>query len=251
MNAPLSFLHPLWPVLFEDNHLLALYKPAGLLVQGDRSGDVSLLELGKRWLKQRYQKPGQVFLGLVHRLDRPVAGVILFARTSKAARRLSDQFRTGQVVKRYLAVVQGQPSQTSGHLQDHLERRLRASRVVSVSTATSQEARLKFEVLGRAPHGSLLQVEPETGRRHQIRLQLAHLGHPILGDVRYGATAPLDRKQIALLAYELSFMHPTQRQRLTLRSPIPREWPWPGLAYAQTQAACPWCWQDLQTGVLQ
>jgi 23S rRNA pseudouridine1911/1915/1917 synthase len=248
MNAPLSFLHPLWPVLFEDNHLLVLYKPAGLLVQGDRSGDVCLLELGKRWLKQRYQKPGQVFLGLVHRLDRPVAGVILFARTSKAARRLSDQFRTGQVIKRYLAVVQGQPSRTSGQLQNHLERRLRASRVVAESTPTSQEARLKFEVLAHGPHGSLLQVEPETGRRHQIRLQLAHLGHPILGDMRYGASAPLTRKQIALLAYELSFIHPTQGKRLTLRSPIPHDWPWPGLADAQS--ACPWCWQDLQLDLI-
>jgi len=248
MNAPLWFLHPLWPVLFEDNHLLALYKPAGLLAQGDRSGDVCLLELGKSWLKQRYRKPGQVFLGLVHRLDRPVAGVMLFARTSKAARRLSDQFRTGQVIKRYLAVVEGQPSPTSGQLRNHLERRLRASRVVAESTPTTQEARLKFEVLGHRPHGSLVQVEPETGRRHQIRLQLAHLGHPILGDVRYGAAAPLTRKQIALLAYELSFIHPTQGERLTLRSPIPSDWPWSGLADAQPE--CFWCWEDLQIDVL-
>ncbi len=229
--------------------MLALYKPAGLLVQGDRSGDLSLLDLGKRWLKQRYHKPGQVFLGLVHRLDRPVAGVVVFARTSKAARRLSDQFRSGQVIKRYLAVVQGKPPYTSGQLQNHLERRLRASRVVIEPTATSREARLKFEVLGHGKDCSLLQVEPETGRRHQIRLQLAHFGHPILGDIRYGASAPLACKQIALLAYELGIIHPTRGDRLTLRSPIPRDWPWPALA--DVPAACPWCWQDLQSDGFQ
>jgi 23S rRNA pseudouridine1911/1915/1917 synthase len=137
-----------WPVIYEDNHLLAIYKPSGLLVQGDRTGDVSLLDLGKRWLKERYHKPGRVFLAMVHRLDRPVAGVVLFARTSKAAGRLSTQFRERTVEKEYLAVVSGVVSGDSDRLIHHIERRARKSLVVSEAHGKSQEARLRYTVLG-------------------------------------------------------------------------------------------------------
>ena len=221
----LSFFHPDWPVLYEDNHLLALYKPAGLLVQGDNTQDISLLELGKSWLKERYGKPGQVFLGLVHRLDRPVAGVILFARTSKAAARLSEQFRSGKAKKCYLAIVEGTPNPKSGRLVHHIERTDRFSRIVSEPSSLSQEARLTYRVLETFRSQSLVEVELETGRRHQIRLQLSHLGHPLLGDVRYGASAPLPQKQIALLAWELTVEHPTRKEPMTFRSPFPRGWP--------------------------
>lgn len=225
-TQPRCFFDHRWPVIYEDNHLLAVYKPSGLLVQGDRTGDVCLLELGKRWLKARYRKPGNVFLAMVHRLDRPVAGVVLFARTSKAAGRLSRQFRERSVDKHYLAVVGGSVSKEADRLIDHIERRDRLSRVVPTPTDRSQEARLHYTVLGRDSGKSLLKVCLETGRRHQIRIQLAHMGHPILGDLRYGAETPLPGREIALLAHELKVDHPTRNDRLRLSCPIPQQWPW-------------------------
>jgi len=241
-TQPLCFFDPSWPVIYEDNHLLAVYKPSGLLVQGDRTGDVCLQELGKRWLKARYHKPGNVFLAMVHRLDRPVAGVVLFARTSKAAGRLSRQFRERSVDKHYLAVVGGSVSGHADHLIDHIERRDRLSRVVPTPTDFSQEARMRYTVLGRDSGKSLLKVSLETGRRHQIRIQLAHMGHPILGDLRYGAETPLPERQIALLAHQLTVEHPTRGDRLLLSSPIPQQWPWPEIGLSGSQTP-PWDWR--------
>lgn len=241
------FYHPDWPVLYEDNHLLALYKPAGLLVQGDKTGEPSLLDLGKLWLKDRYQKPGEVFLALVHRLDRPVAGVLLFCRTSKAAGRVSEQFRRGEVEKGYLAVVEGKLKEHSGRLIHLIERRHdRSSRIVMDPTSGSQEARLSYRLLETAAPRSLVEINLETGRHHQIRLQMAHIGHPIVGDLRYGASAPLPRKQIALFACKLTVNHPTRNEQLLLQCPLPREWVWPtGEVCAKTPL---WNWCDLQTG---
>lgn len=223
----LFFFDARWPVLYSDNHLLAVYKPAGLLVQGDRTGDICLLDLGKRWVKERTGKPGRVFLAMVHRLDRPVAGVVLFGRTSKAASRLARQFRERSVEKEYLAVVHGAVAPATGLLVQHLTRQGRVSRVVSTPVAGSQEARLRYRVMQQATDRSLLHVTLETGRRHQIRIQLAAMGHPVLGDLRYGADRPLPAKQIALLARRLAVDHPTRKTRLTLLSPIPDLWPWP------------------------
>ena len=179
-------------VLYEDNHLLAVYKPAGVLSQGDETGDPTLLDAAKAWLKHKYAKPGNVFLGLVHRLDRPVAGVLLFAKTSKAAGRLSAEFRTGRVEKVYRAVVEGTPEPpeqtlTSAVVKDEEARR---SRLVEAGTAGAREAALHYRVLGTGKGVSLLAVVPQTGRRHQFRVQLAGIGHPILGDVKYGASGP-------------------------------------------------------------
>jgi len=222
----IPFFHRRWPVFYTDNHLLVLYKPAGLLVQGDESGDVSLLDFAKQWIKQRHQKPGNVFLGLVHRLDRPVAGVMMFARTSKAAARLSEQLRIGSARKVYLAVVEGEPSQSSAHLVHQIERRDRLSRIVQRQTEYSREARLSYRLLDSAGSRSLIEVELETGRRHQIRLQLAHIGCPIIGDCRYGASQALSARQIALFASRLTIVHPTRRQPLTFSAPLPEGWPW-------------------------
>ena len=233
-----------WPVLYVDNHLLAVYKPSGLLVQGDHTGDVCLLDLAKQWIKQRYHKPGKVFLAMVHRLDRPVAGVVLLARTSKAASRLSRQFRERTVDKHYLAVVQGIVKRGSGQLINHIERHGRLSRIVATPTDASQEARLRFRRLGQGDDKSLLQVILETGRRHQIRLQLAHMGHPILGDLRYGFKKPLPEKQIALLAQQLSLDHPTRGIRLHLTCPIPQAWPWPEVNTPDHERP-PWDWRML------
>ncbi len=227
MPSGTSFNYPRWPVFFEDNHLLALFKPAGLLAQKDRSDAASLLDLAKEWLRQRYAKPGKVFLGLVHRLDRPVAGVMIFARTSKAAARLSAQFRSATVRKTYLAIVEGTPTAPSGTLSDHIERQGVACRIVSDPTGNSRAARLRYRLIDSDGYRSLLQVTPETGRRHQIRLQLAHAGHPIAGDVRYGAGSPFEDRQIALLAREITIMHPTRHTPVRLVCPLPRGWPWP------------------------
>jgi 23S rRNA pseudouridine1911/1915/1917 synthase len=238
------FFDPRWPVFFEDNHLLAVYKPSGLLVQGDHTGDICLLDLSKRWLKVRYQKPGKVFLAMVHRLDRPVAGVVLFARTSKAAGRLAAQFRERTVEKRYLAVVSGVVPGESGRLINQIERINRVSRLVPAPSAASREARLRFTVLGRDREKSLLRVALETGRRHQIRLQLAHMGHPILGDLRYGADRPLPERQIALLAQVLIIDHPVRGERLVIRCPLPRGWPWPDREAPENRRP-PWDWHAL------
>ena len=240
--SELYFFHPSWPVLYEDNHLLALYKPAGLLVQGDQTGEDSLLDLGKAWLKVRYAKPGQVFLGMVHRLDRPVAGVVLFCRTSKAAARMSAQFRTGTPRKIYLAVVEGRMTSAGGRLIQHIERRdERSSRIVPVPTAMSREARLSYRVLESSESRSLVGVDLETGRHHQIRVQLASLGHPVVGDLRYGASAPMEKKQIALMARELVVNHPVRGEAMVFRSPIPLDWPW---ALRDDLPAPPWNWSE-------
>jgi 23S rRNA pseudouridine1911/1915/1917 synthase len=235
------FFHSRWPVIFADNHLLAVYKPAGLLVQGDESGEVCLLDLAKTWIKARYRKPGRVFLGLVHRLDRPVAGAMVFARTSKAAGRLSLQIRTRQMHKVYLAVVEGRLPSVEGQLAHHIERGERASRIVSAEAPLGREARLGYRVQETAGGRSLVEIELLTGRKHQIRLQLAHIGCPIMGDVRYGAPASLPARQIALFARQIVLEHPTRRERLSLAASLPAGWPWPGV---ETDESPLWNWSD-------
>ncbi|MEW6079783.1 MAG: RluA family pseudouridine synthase [Thermodesulfobacteriota bacterium] len=243
----LNFYIPSWPVLFSDNHLLALYKPAGLLVQGDRTGDATLIAMGREWVKRQYHKPGNVFLGMVHRLDRPVAGVVLFCRTSKAAGRVSEQFRSGQTRKKYMAVLEGKLKDQSGRLVNHLERRGNSGRVVTRATSTSDEARLSFRLLDTAGDSSLVEIDLETGRHHQIRLQFAHIGHPVLGDLRYGASGPLPEKQIALFAASLTVTHPTLGRELTFSAPLPRKWPWPKIPSGGE--APPWNWREIESEV--
>ena len=239
------FFHPSWPVFYRDNHLLVLYKPAGLLVQADQTEEVSLLELGKSWLKEVYGKPGRVFLGMVHRLDRPVAGVVLFCRTSKAAARLSEQFRTGAVEKYYLAVLEGELKKKSGRLVHFLERKEnRSSIVVPEKTAGSQEARLSFTVLERQAGRTLVRIKLETGRRHQIRVQFAHIGHPIAGDLRYGAPCPLPQKQVALFAKELTITHPVRGEQIRFEAPLPRGWPWQSAV--PEEPSLPWDWREFE-----
>lgn len=213
-------------ILYEDNHVLAVLKPAGLLVQGDRTGDVTLLELAKAYIKQKFNKPGNVFLGLVHRLDRPVSGVVMFARTSKAASRLSREFRARRVKKKYLAVVQGLAKSGGEVLYGHIAREGRHSRPSEPGVPHSKEALLSYRVLARASGVSLLEITPHTGRHHQIRLQLAEAGHPILGDLRYGAKEPLGDRTIALHAAELIVDHPTRPEAIRLFASPPLTHPW-------------------------
>ena len=213
-------------VLCEDNHLLGVCKPGGVLVQGDRTGDATLLELAKHYLKKKYQKPGNVFLGLVHRLDRPVSGVVLFARTSKAASRLAAEFRFRRVSKSYLAVVKGDVPEPSGELVGYVERSHLRSRLAREASDRAKEARLSFRRLASKRGMTLLEIQPSTGRHHQIRVQLAELGHPIIGDLKYGATEPLDDKTIALHAARLVVRHPVKDVDVVLEAPPPVSYPW-------------------------
>ncbi len=217
-------------VLYEDNHLLGVVKPAGLLVQGDRTGDQTLLEIAKAWLRRRYGKPGRVYLGLVHRLDRPVSGVVLFARTSKAAGRLAKQFREGSVRKLYWAVAAGVPAPPEGEAEAWLAGQADGrgrTRAALQAFPGARQARLRYRTLERAPGAAWLEVEPLTGRRHQIRVQLALLGHPILGDTKYGGPRWSADRRIALHAKSLEVVHPVRDQKVLLVAPPPADWPWP------------------------
>ncbi len=217
-------------VLYEDNHLLAVCKPAGLLVQGDRSGDETLLDVAGAYLKEKYDKPGRVYVGLVHRLDRNASGVVLLARTSKAAGRLSRQFRDGMVKKVYQAVMAGRPGREEGELKSWLAAKGDARGVTRSANEPfdgARESLLRYHVLKFRNGWSLVEVLPVTGRRHQIRVQFSLAGHPLLGDVKYGSGHRLADHRIALHAVSLGIAHPVGGEPLILTAPIPEDWPWP------------------------
>ena len=212
-------------ILYLDNHLLVVDKPAGMLSQEDRTGDLDVVTWAKAEIKQRFDKPGNVFVGLVHRLDRPVSGVMVLARTSKAAGRLSDQFRRRAVDKCYLAVVEGRLV-GEGEQVDWLVKGDRGTvRRVSRHTPGAKEARLRWRQLDADARHSLVEVELMTGRAHQIRVQLAGMGTPIVGDLRYGASRPLaDGRGLALHAVRLTLEHPTRKEPMTWTSAPPASW---------------------------
>lgn len=214
-------------VLFEDNHLLILNKPAGSLVQGDKTGDPTLTDWGRAYIKDKYQKPGEVYLHPVHRLDRPVGGLVTFARTSKASERLNRLFREDQVAKAYLAIVQGIPEDSTGKLVHWLIKDSNKNMVKAYRDERNgaKRAELTYEVLSAEKGQSLLLVKPKTGRPHQIRVQLASMKCPIAGDLRYGAGPPNPDKSISLHAFELSFIHPVRKEPLRLNcAPKGKSW---------------------------
>ena len=208
-------------VLFEDNHCLAIAKPARLLSVPDQTGDLSLLDIAKAYIKKQYDKPGDVYLGVVHRLDRPVSGVVLFARTSKAAARISEQFREGQVKKLYHAVVEG-PARPQEVCADWLlkDEEKNVVKQVGESTPGARKCLLSYRRIRSSGRFCLLQINPETGRSHQIRAQLAFRGMPIAGDLKYGGRQKLDGA-IALHATSLSFEHPTRDETLSITDEAP------------------------------
>jgi len=212
-------------ILYEDNHCIAVNKPARMLTAGDRTGDESLLEQVRAYLKEKYRKPGNVFVGLVHRLDRPVSGVVLFARTSKAAARLSEQFRQGSVEKMYQAIVEGNVAEPGGEFTDSLvkDETTNIVRIVPTGPPSARISRLRFRRVRRAGNFTVLEITPETGRSHQIRVQLASRGHPIYGDKKYGSKYRF-QGAIALHAASLTFNHPTRRESVTISAPVPEAW---------------------------
>lgn len=210
-------------VLYTDNHLLIIAKPAGMLAQSDETGDLDVVSWGKAYLKRRFDKPGNVFLGLVHRLDRPVSGIMVLGRTSKAAARLTDQFSKHRADKRYLAIVEGRLEGT-GTMEDYLVKDDRTVRVVTRGHPKGKHARLRWQSLASGEDTSLVDVRLETGRPHQIRIQLATRGHALLGDTRYGAEAPFEGRHLALHCYYLSIEHPTRREPVITTLDPPASW---------------------------
>ena len=217
-------------VLWSDNHLLFLAKPAGLAVVPDDSGDASLLEQAKDWVAREFSKPGAVFLGVVHRLDRPVSGVVVFARTSKAAARLSEQFRERRVRKLYLGVGSGPAPGVAGELRQWLLKDEAANRVrvVAERQPGAREAHTSWRVLAQSAGRVLFEFEPHSGRSHQLRVAAASLGCPLLGDLKYGAREPLADRSVALHAHSLALEHPTLRTPLEVAAPAPDGPGWSG-----------------------
>ena len=215
-------------VLYEDNHIIIVAKSAGEIVQGDKTGDTPLSETVKAYIKEKYAKPGAVFLGVVHRLDRPVSGVVLFARTSKALTRLNDMFRVGAVAKTYWALVQNTPQQAEATLTHYIVRNEKQNKSYAYDheRASAKKAVLDYRFIGHSERYSLLEVHLHTGRHHQIRCQLAAIGCPIRGDLKYGAPRSNPDGSISLHARSLRFEHPVTHEEIYVEAPVPTEGPW-------------------------
>jgi 23S rRNA pseudouridine1911/1915/1917 synthase len=212
-------------VLYEDNHCLAIAKPSGMTCAHFQGHEETLDRHVKEYLKDKYKKPGKVFLGIVHRLDKPVSGVILFARTSKAAARISEQFREGTIEKVYWAIVEGRVQKDAGTLEDWLRKNQETHRVdvVEPQSKGARQSLLHFQRKGTYNDLTWLDIRPQTGRTHQLRVQLAHHGHPIYGDARYGSIATFG-DGIALHARSLTFLHPVRYEPITITAELPDEW---------------------------
>ena len=212
-------------VLLEDNHLLVVNKPAGLATMGVAKSENSLISWAKQYLKEKYQKPGNVYVGVVSRLDAPVTGIVVMARTSKAAARLTEQFRSRDVEKTYWAVVTGRPRPAAGKLEDWIrkDKRHRRVHICRSADADAQQAQLEYQIIKALGDQSLLAVRLHTGRKHQIRVQLSYLGHPIVGDRKYGSRTPFPQG-IALHSRQLHFTHPVRNSVVELVAPLPKSW---------------------------
>ena len=222
-------------VIYEDNHIIAVVKPAGVLTQGDRTGDKNLMDMVKDYLKEKYKKPGNVFLGLVHRLDKPVSGIVLFGKTSKGASRLSEQFRNHTIQKTYHGIVVGKPKEEKGSIKEKVNKisffaegftnKTDEELLAEIKKATkTRTAELEYEVIKKNDKYSLLKILPKTGRFHQIRIQMQQMGCPILGDVKYGAKDPMSDRSIALAATAISFKSATDNKTINLEIPLPEAW---------------------------
>jgi len=216
-------------VLFEDNHIIAVNKRSGDIVQGDETGDKPLSDFVKDYIKINYQKPGDVFLGVVHRIDRPVSGIVLFARTSKSLTRLNALFQTKEIQKTYWCVVKNKPKDNAGtlihyHIKDAVSRK---AKLFDKEVAHSKKCVLHYKLLASSDHYHLLEVQLETGRFHQIRAQLSKIGSPIKGDIKYGFDRPNENsRSIHLHARKIEFMHPVKNATIEIIAPVPDEVIW-------------------------
>lgn len=220
-------------VIYEDNHLLIVNKASGILVQGDITGDIPLVDLCKAYIGKKYSKPGAVFLGVVHRIDRPVSGIVVLARTSKALTRMNALFKEKQTRKTYWAITAKPPLREKGTLihwllKDEHKNKTTAFQKEAPGTLRSE---LAYEVIGKKSDEWLLQVNPATGRSHQIRVQLATMGCPIKGDIKYGFPRPNEDGSIALHARKLEFVHPVKKERMVFEAPVPATTAWTHFAH--------------------
>ena len=219
-------------VVYEDNHLIIVLKRSGEIVQGDKTGDTPLSDIVKAYIKEKYAKPGNVFIGVAHRLDRPVSGLVVFAKTSKALSRLNKMFSEGQVHKTYWAVVAGCPPKEEDLLEDWLVRNEKQNKsyVVKGEQKGAKKACLCYKLLSKTERYSLLEVTLLTGRHHQIRCQLANMGCVIKGDLKYGAKRSNDDGSISLLARKVQFVHPVSKENIELEAPTPQDTLWNALS---------------------
>jgi 23S rRNA pseudouridine1911/1915/1917 synthase len=210
-------------ILYEDNHIIAINKKPSQIVQSDKTGDEPLIELLKNFIKNRDDKPGDVFLRVVHRLDRPVGGVIIFAKTSKAVSRLNDMFRSGEIHKTYLAIVKNAPPKDHDFLTHYLFRNEERNKSYAYPfpKKNTKEARLEYTVIARSDNYILLKIRLFTGRHHQIRSQLAAIGCPVKGDLKYGFDRSNSDASISLVAYSISFVHPVKQETVSITAPLP------------------------------
>ena len=215
-------------VVYEDNHIIIVSKESGEIVQGDKTGDVPLSEMVKQYIKEKYAKPGAVFLGVVHRLDRPVSGLVVFARTSKALERLNRMFSQGEVHKTYWAITQNMPAEPEGTLEHWLTRNEQQNKSYASDREKpgSKRAILKYKVIGQSERYNLLEINLLTGRHHQIRCQLAAMGCPIKGDLKYGARRSNPDGSISLLSRRVEFVHPVSKQTIVVEAPLPDDPLW-------------------------
>jgi 23S rRNA pseudouridine1911/1915/1917 synthase len=213
-------------VLYEDNHIIAINKKSGDIVQGDKTGDAPLSDFVKAYIKKKYNKPGEVFLGTIHRLDRPTSGVVLYARTSKALSRMNEQFREKQVQKTYWAVVDNATTNDSGTLENYLLKNQKQNKSYVTKGSDGKHAILDFKMLKKLDNFFHLEIKPKTGRHHQIRVQLAHIGCIIKGDLKYGAKRSNKDASIHLLAQKLEFLHPVKKEPITIVAPAPKDSIW-------------------------
>lgn len=215
-------------ILYEDNHFVIINKESGSLVQGDQTGDVTLADDVKSYIKRKYKKPGDVFLGIIHRLDRPVSGAVIFARTSKGLERMNKLFRDREVQKVYWALTKNKPPELEGELIHWLKKDQKQNRVSAYSKEGrgAQKAILNYKLIGRVSEYYLLQVKPLTGRPHQIRVQLAKMGCPILGDVKYGGDKIANKASIYLHSREVSFKHPIKKEPIRVTAKPPKDQIW-------------------------
>lgn len=220
-------------VVYEDNHIIVVNKTSSEIVQGDKTGDIPLSETVKQYLKEKYQKPGNVFVGVTHRLDRPVSGLVVFAKTSKALSRLNEMFKNSEVKKTYWAIVKECPRELEGELVHYLVRNEKQNKSYAYDKEVpdSKKAILHYRLIARSQNYNLLEVDLKTGRHHQIRCQLAKMGCPIKGDLKYGFARSNPDGSICLHARRISFIHPVSKEEIDLETPVPPGSLWNGFSF--------------------